>query len=591
MRAEQIVAGVERQKARAEVRRGVALLGKAPVVLAAAMASHAGAGHELFAAAIEVDRRNQRTVGREGEELGERPVAVDARQGRPFHRHAGNAFFIGQPGVQHGIDLTLAGTSFGSGVVADVERDVVRPRLRGHHAAHQVQVHLVDVVGRHLGVGGPVGLEQVLAFPVVKRDRLDHAALRVAFFHRPQGAVVHAGAEPRVLAFIGEELPGTWQAVRHHARLRHDHAPAHVAVGSVGHHLHHARAAVRHLVPQLDRLAADVAGRVDGRRHIERLAVRLALHLQLEAGLDRYRSIDRVVAESVHPHRRRQRLAIGLQHLHGGCALQVEELVLRAANAAIGGADVAEQAQVARSTEHRHHGVHAGLKAGREAAAVGQRQVSRGGAFDGVALATLQHRQAYIAVQVGQAAKHSLAAGLLDHLHRHVGQVDQARRGRAAAGRCELGVVARYEAHAPAAARGVGRQGCRVTQRLAHRCGGAQGVGGDRVLLLHVAAPAVGHGDVGEVKPGAVRHRPHRRARIAVLDAAGGDAPLVLKRVAVGVSRFDAEGGLVDAAVCFRAGAAPAACQCKAQTNDRCVRDEAFVTPAIARVHAEPTLS
>ena len=554
------------------------------------MAGHAGAGHELFAAAIEVDRRKQRTVGREGEELGERPVAVHARQGRPFHRHAGDAFFIGQPGVEHGVDLALA-AAFGPRVVADVEGDVVRPRLRGHHAAHQVQVHLVDVVGRHLGVGGPVGLEQVLAFPVVERDRLDHAALRVAVFHRPQCAVVHAGAEPRVLAFVGEELPGTGQAVRHHARLRHDHAAAHVAVGSVGHHLHHAWAAVRHLVRQLDRLAADIAGRVDGRRHIERLAVRLALHLQLEAGLDRHRGIDRVVAESVHPQRRRQRLAIGLQHLHGGCALQVEELVLRAANAAVGEADVAEQAQVARSTERRHHGAHACIRAGREAAAVGQRQVLRGGAFDGVALAALQHRQAHVAAQVRQAAEHNLAAGLLDHLHRHVGQVDQARRGRAAARRSEPGVVARHEAHAPAAARGVGRQGCRVTERLAHGCGGAQGVSGDRVLLLHVAAPAVGHGDVGEVQPGAVRHRPHRLARVAVFDAAGGDAPLVLKRVAIGVGRFNAEGGLVGAAVRFRASAAAAACECKTQTHDRCGRDDASVTPAIARVHAEPTLS
>ena len=558
------------------------------------MAGHAGTGHELFTAAIEVDRRNQGTVGREGEELGERPVAVHAGQGRPFHRHAGDAFFIGQPGVQHGVDLALAG-AFGPRVVADVEGDVVRPRLRGHHAAHQVQVHLVDVVGRHLGVGGAVAgvvrFEQVLAFPVVERDRLDHAALRVAVFHRPQGAVVHAGAQPRVLAFEGEELPGTGQAVRHHARLRHDHAPAHVAVGSVGHHLHHARAAVRHLVRQLDRLAADITGQVSGRRHIERLAIRLALHLQLEAGLDGHRRVDGVVAESVHPHRRRQRLAIGLQHLHGGCALQVEEFVLRAANAAVGEADVAEQAQVARRRERRHHGAHARIKAGREGTAVGQRQVLRGGAFDGVALACLQHRQAHIAAQVRLAAEHSLAAGLLDHLHRHVGQVDQARRGHAAARWREPGVVARYEAHAPAAARGVGRQGCRVTQRLAHGCGGAQGVGGDRVLLLHVAAPAVGHGDVGEVQPGAVWHRPHRLARIAVFDAAGGDAPLVLKRVAVGVSGFDAEGGLVGAAVCFRAGAAAAACECKAQTNDRCGRDEASVTPAIARVHAEPTLS
>src|SRR5438093_10926141 len=93
-RAEQVVAVVEREEARAQVRRRAAMFGEAAVVLRAAVAGDAGAGHELLAAPVEVDRQQQLAVGCEGEELRERRSAVGARRRWPFHRDAGDTLLV-----------------------------------------------------------------------------------------------------------------------------------------------------------------------------------------------------------------------------------------------------------------------------------------------------------------------------------------------------------------------------------------------------------------------------------------------------------------------------------------------------------------
>ncbi len=316
---------------------------------------------------------------------------------------------------------------------------------------------------------------------------------------------------------------------------------------------------------QLDRRAV-VAERVARGRHRDRRRVALAGDLQLILALRQRCCVDRVVAEAVHANRLGERRAVGLQQLHGGRALQAEEFVLRAARRAVGQGHMPEQAQVAGTGHGRQHGAHDQDAVGRDVEGVRGRRivhqrpaVAQGVARAGRALddigARLEIGKAQLAARIGDAAEDRVA-GLLD-LHLHIGQEHRALDGGASGnGECEG--AGRREAQPPGAPRGAGDRRGRPADRGVRRDVGLQRIARHRVLLFDVTAPAIGNRDVREVHARPFGHRPDRLGRIAVLDGAGGCAPLILQRVAVGVAGRDLEVGLVGAAVLGIAGA-PAA--------------------------------
>jgi hypothetical protein len=584
---EQIVPGVERKEARAQERRRVAFLGEVAAVLRAAVAGHAGAGHVLLAAAVEVDRRKQRAIGRKGQELRERQAPVGPRRGRPLHRDAGHFAFAGERVRHHVVDLGLA-LRLRARVVADDEGDIVRRRLRGTHEAHQVQVHLVDVLGRHLDVAVVVGFELVLTLPVRTRDRLDHVALGIAVLDGTERAVIHARAQGCVLALVGEEPAGPGQAVGL-PRLGNDHAAAHVAVRAVGDHLHDLRPAVRNLQRRLERGASGVTCGAR-RRHVDRLREALACHLQLQVRLHGHGSIERVVAELVDAQHRPQHGAVRQKQLHRCRRLQAEVLAPRATDTAIGQADVAEQAQVASRVQWCWHQREASVRVDRHRPAVAQRRTRRGATTHDVGVARAEFGQRDLAGQVGLAAEDGLAGGLVHDLHGHVGQVHLAFHRRAAARRHEGRVRAPGETQASGNPVDIGHGRCGMSDGSADRRCCTQRIGRDDILLLDESALAVGNGDVGEMQAGSVGHGPHRLGRVAILDRARGHAPLVLERVAVGVARFDAQIGLVGAAVALRAGAATAARQHEANQAQAQAGVKAARTKRVKNIHAQRPL-
>jgi hypothetical protein len=232
----------------------------------------------------------------------ERQTAVDARDRRPLHRDTSDALLVLQADVKNEVDLALRGT-VRPGMVADDEGDVVRRRLRRVHAADQVQVHPVDEGGRDFDVAAVVGLELVLPLPVVEGDRVLQVAQRIAARGRADRGVVATGAELGVVALVSQELARARQALGR-ARQRHDHLAANAALGAVGYHLRDHRTSIRDLVAQLDRRARDIPQRIRRRRNVEQRAVAFATDHQPESPLREDCRVDRVVAETIHPHGR-----------------------------------------------------------------------------------------------------------------------------------------------------------------------------------------------------------------------------------------------------------------------------------------------
>ena len=257
-------------------------------------------------------------------------------------------------------------------------------------------------------------------------------------------------------------------------------------------------------------------------------------------------------------HDRAQRRAVGLLKLHRGRSLDAEVVALRPADAPVGEPDVPEQTQVAARADVGGQHRDPRLGGDREAAARHQRTGGGAGTADGVALAVVQLGQADFAGEVGHAAEDGFATRRIDDLDHHVGQIDDALRRRTAPRRREEKVVRRLEAQSAGRAGEVGDRRCGMAhgRALGHR--GAKCVRRDGVLLFDVATAAVGDGHVSEMQTGPVGHGPDGFVRVAVLDTAGGDAPLVLQRIAIGVAGLHPQVGLVRAAGGIVAGTAAA---------------------------------
>ena len=227
---------------------------------------------------------------------------------------------------------------------------------------------------------------------------------------------------------------------------------------------------------------------------------------------------------------------------------------------------MAEQAQVLRACQHRRDAADGGLVAGDEAAAVLKRRAVLRGAAHVVGGAGNQLGQIELAAQVGGAAEDEGAAALVEQLNLDIGQVDGAGLRRAGGSRLEARGIGGEEAQPGCRAHHVDDGRRAAHDRRTRRRDRFELVGVDGVLLFDPAALAVADRDVGEVDAESRRHRPGRGAGVAVVDAAAGDTPLVLQRVAVGVGRFDAEESLVDAALAAVSGRAAAA---RGQRRDR----------------------